>query len=100
VSGDFQVGDVVVCVDDSPARSIDVRGMPWPMRMGSTWRVIGLVRSKSTGEILLLLKNSPPHLAPWKRGWVKDRFRKLPRADVQFARDMRACKPHRVGDPA
>lgn len=103
VGDDFQVGDVVVCVDDSPYRSRDVKGKPWPMAKGSTWRVSDVLVARLgplAGQVLLRFHAEPPLSRAWKRGWYHARFRKLSKADEQFTEQMRQCKPHRNRVPA
>lgn len=95
MADDFQVGDVVVCINDDIC---PVVGGQHSYRKGAIYRV-AIVRTvkdylgrPATGLKAVGLEN--------EAGRNIICFRKLPKADEQFTADMRACRPHRNRVPA
>lgn len=72
----FYVGQKVVCVDDSPARSGSLRRVI----LNAIYTVDGIDPETKTGIYLLEIPNDPiPPGVAWKFpiGWSRDRFRPL-----------------------
>jgi|GEM_PF-2910936 len=92
----FEIGEVVVCVDNGPGinpASVYIDGLPTPLVLGRFYKITGFVVApdKSLG---VLIDNMPPERTiGGPVGWQATRFRKLPRADAEFTAQMRACKP-------
>ena len=85
---DFKVGDVVVCVDDSPCTSaIHENKVPCPYRRGDIARVVGICPDPARNGISLSDDKHAPH-----KYIVAYRFKHLPKADEQFTEEMRAIK--------
>jgi hypothetical protein len=97
MADDFQVGDVVVCVDDGP---IICPHDPIVIHDGSL-----AAKRRSVGRIIAIQPGfggvcmCNVVLTDGGAG-VEARFRKLPKADDRFAEQMRALKPHREKVPA
>ncbi len=90
---DFQVGDVVVCVNDSPCTATgEPKPVPCPWKRGEIGRVVSISACRY-GLELAPQKHRLLYIAAY-------RFRKLPKADEQFTERMRKCKPHRNQVPA
>lgn len=90
MSDDFQVGDVVVCVDDK------AQGYSGDnVLRGRHYRIASFIKRHGITGCTLEGMNPDPYL-----GYAIKRFRKLPRADESFTEQMRACRPTRVGEPA
>lgn len=88
MSEDFKVGDVVVCIDDSPCKVDPFPGFPFGIKRGSTHRVTDL--DLVGYDIFLGL------LGYDEDYFFAARFRKLPPADDAFILRMRSLKPGRV----
>ncbi len=90
MADEFQVGDVVVCVDVSHVPHPKV---VWINRgicvLGRLYRVRNVCIGPISGEVFLKFDgyNHGP------LGCLASRFRKLPKADAQFTREIRACRP-------
>lgn len=98
--GDFQVGDVVCCIDDSEDDRHTLQP-PFPefIKRGRLYRAVALTMT-SPGVQGVRLQGDPNNV-PFPHGsWARDRFRKLPKADEQFTQSIRACKPHHNRVPA
>jgi hypothetical protein len=93
MSGPFNVGDVVVYVDDLPTPNYPVDPDLLAMRLGHFYRVEEVTHGGSGVRV------SPSGLRP-REGFYIWRFRHLPKADSKFAASMRALRPIRVGEPA
>lgn len=94
---DFQVGDVVVCVDDGPCGC--GCGDLMNFSIGQMDR-IDRIWVRSSGVYFdspHFGTPSPNHPA---RGVAARRFRKLPKADDSFIQQILACKPHHNQVPA
>lgn len=87
---DYDVGDVVVCVDDSGG----LFDLP-VVRFGQIERVSQIVECEGGGLGVELIGKTHPD---WAYG--AERFRKLPKADDTFTEQMRALRPHKVEEPA
>lgn len=88
MSEDFKVGDVVVCVDDSPCVVDPFPGFPFGIKRGSMHRVTELCFMR--GEVFLGLLDRDEDY------FFAARFRKLPPADDEFILRIRSLKPGRV----
>lgn len=86
---EFQVGDVVVCVNAKPARN-PIVPIAQLLREGAMYRIAGLPVGNN-GEVGLCLDGVaiPVPMV----GFAYDRFRKLPRAEEDFTLRIRACRP-------
>lgn len=91
MADDFQAGDVVVRVIRGPRNIIPV---------GTICRVIAVRIGHYEGSPSLALILAGWAHGPGTVGWEHRFFKKLPKADEQFAADMRACRPHRNRVPA
>ena len=96
---DFQVGDVVVCVD---ARTPAMPNSTAPaehseLREGSMYRVRSLWNDSCFGPCLTLNEVEARSV---NGGFLCRRFRKLPKADEEFTASLRARKPSRNRVPA
>jgi len=94
MSGPFNVGDVVVCVDPKlslhPGEVVEVR-----VSLGSIHRVSAIMCS-ANGLRGILLDGERPHTCWCCEGegcWRPERFRHLPKADDDFTAEIRACRP-------
>lgn len=90
---DYDVGDIVVCVDDSPSPEWG----PTRIKIGRFYRVrrIGPNAPNSLVNKVgpsVWVEEVEPH-SPAGFGWF--RFRKLPKADDEFTEYMRSMKPHK-----
>ena len=83
----FQVGDVVVCIDDSPCVVHPYAGYPFEADRGSLYRVARVGLHPVEREFYLGLTEVPGVML------FAARFRKVTRADEQFIEQMRALKP-------
>jgi len=91
MSEEFQVGDVVVCVDaDTPARPGYFS--PDQIRNGDLYRLSDTFIDE-WGDCIKVA-GIVAHTV--NGGFLAARFRKLPRADEEFTRQIRACKPQRT----
>lgn len=91
MSEEFNVGDVVVCVNNSPIlceRRIHTGG--WAPEIGTIVRVVSL-GSDDCGCVWLRGNNGAGLFA---------RFKKLPKATDEFTRQIRACRPNKSRQPA
>lgn len=94
---DYDVGDVVVCVESTnlPASN----PLP-PMRRGEIGRVAWIGESydrvAKRDDLGVALEGRNDGL--W--AYHARCFRKLPRADDTFTEQMRALRPHKVEEPA
>jgi hypothetical protein len=89
---DFQPGDVVVCVDDSPCTSQSHdHTEPCPWKKGEIGRVISVYKY----GLELHPRKHPEHtyIAAY-------RFRKIRPADESFTRQMRALRPIKTKEHA
>jgi hypothetical protein len=96
MSEEFQVGDVVVCVCDRSPTCIG-RSLSEQLRQGVLYRITATLLAAD--GLSVLVNGEAPHTCAChigEAGWHPDRFRKLPRADEEFTRQIRACKPQRV----
>lgn len=83
----FEVGDVVVCVDDSRRQHTDswhIEAIAM-LRRGKHYRISALYEGGGVASFI--------GLAHPFRAWVADRFQHLPKADEAFIQQMRAIKP-------
>lgn len=101
MADDFQVGDVVVCVN---ADMIDCPHDPEVLHAGFEAPARGAI-----GRVRAIAPAPAPEGERWcgctaiftdDGAGIIARFRKLPKADDRFAEQMRALKPHRVREPA
>lgn len=98
MSDEFQVGDVVVCVDDGPLVCPHDPLVIHDGTLAAKLRSVGRIETIEAGhpDICCLCD-----LIYTDAGiGVAARFRKLPKADDRFAEQMRAQKPHREHVPA
>lgn len=87
----FQIGEVVVCVDDSPSPA-SIR-WPWRPKKGGYY-TIELI-DYALGELGFLLAEDPVP-DDGESLWLAERFRKVTKADDSFTEMLRACKPSKV----
>jgi len=85
MSEEFQVGDVVVCVLSGPTIEQGEIHRIEGFRVGSELSMLGV------SELGLFLKGKRSRTV--KGSYDARRFQKLPRADEEFTRQIRACKP-------
>lgn len=85
----FRIGDVVVCVDDSPCRAPHLLGLPFAFKRG-TVKKISYVCLDGRGKVAIRFTDGPEPIGP---GFVAERFRKIQKADNAFTAQMRALKP-------
>ena len=95
----FDVGDLVVCVDDRTSR-----GSPHvEVRKGRAYRV-AFYNAKSDYHDIFGHDCGKVHLAEVacdnRHGFAAARFRKIDAPDTEVSRLIRACKPVRQGQPA
>lgn len=91
MSDDFQVGDVVVCINAKPD-SFDPKAGLLKERAHYRVAVVGPVK----GVFCLGFRALPADKPNTAWAWNANRFRKLPRADEQFTEMLRALKPTRA----
>lgn len=91
------VGDIVVCVDDVP-RGEYCPGLPWNIKRGGIYRIIGVHVDPARCLVGVNLNVDPPHLVS-RHVWYADRFRKIKPADPQFAEQMRGLRNPVTGQP-
>lgn len=91
---DYDVGDVVICVDASDGDACPPLDTITPIKAGSAYRVTGMVKT-AYGPATLIEGEKPHRCAccDGQSGWRPDRFRKLPKADDEFTEYMRRMKP-------
>lgn len=86
----FQVGDVVVCVDATPRGRSPYGDSLQRLKVRSLYRVMqALIDNYGDAAVLL---ESPRSSHP-DGIWQANRFRKVKTADEQFTAQIRACKP-------
>jgi hypothetical protein len=86
---DWQVGDLAVCVDDSPCSNEHFRGAPFQVAKGTVLHVSGVGKTPRLGYVYLTFAEYPT--TPHNRvGWCAKRWRKI-RAD-----EYESCEPEFV----
>jgi len=83
---DYDVGDVVVCVDGRSAMTASY----WHPKKGGIYRVSDMGKCKD-GSIWAEVAEDPNPSD--NTAWDATRFRKLPPATDDFKRLMRECRP-------
>lgn len=86
----FDVGDLVVCVDDTNSRPLQRHNL----KRGAYYRVTGRGVATFSGLPAITIgfpRNPRFHIS---------RFRKIDAPDTEVSRLIRACKPAREGQPA
>jgi hypothetical protein len=95
------IGDVVVCVDDSPCKCC---GAPTQVVRGRTYQVtdirvgINPARSLPIVSLYLVGVRARGKHAGW--GINSERFRKVQKADDKFTRQIRALRPAKQKEDA
>lgn len=95
MSGNFEVGDIVVCVDNAPdehCRKAFVLGLGRVYRVAAT----GFCRGTPCVAFACHVGDNPG----WGLAFQSRRFRLLPKADDTFVAEMRALRPRKAGAPA
>ena len=94
----FNVGDLVVCVDDQMSGGVREATHPDFIRAGRHYRISRVGKRKGEWGVQLL---GDPNMIAWPNcGWKADRFRKIDAPDTEVLRLIRACKHVREGQPA
>jgi len=97
MADDFQVGDVVVCVDDGPIVCPHDPLIVHDGTLAAKRRSVGRIFEIEPGlDWVCACRVVHTEVG----AGVAIRFRRLPKADGRFAEQMRALKPHRVREPA
>lgn len=93
---DYDVGDLVVCVDDQP----NGRGDPNPLRFGTCYIVTAMWPPEQNWPAVWGVSVSNATMPPGLKGFIAAFFRKIDGAPEIFAQMLRETKPVVEKEPA
>jgi len=100
MADEFQVGDLAVCVDDSPCRETPYPGCPFGLSKGAVFRVTAAWIDPEDGIQGLNLMGVRNEQDGLFAGYSAHRFQKLPPASPEFISLIRSLSPGRVTEDA
>ncbi len=88
---DFDVGDLVVCVDDGPCRYTGK--LPKTSRRGRAYRVVKMWPPEAMTHPIWAFDAEGDVISPTAPSRACYRFRKIDKASDDWAAEWEACKP-------